>query len=281
MRGKTCVITGATAGIGLVAAERLGAMGARLLLVGRDRGKGETTLRRLRERVPGLEASFFYADLSRLAAVRRLAEDLLEAAPQLDVLVNNAGAIFRRRELTAEGLERTFALNHMAYFLLTRCLEERLVRSAPARVVNVASEAHRGTALDFDDLQGERRYDGWTAYRRSKLANILFTRELARRLGGTGVTANCLHPGFVATSFGDNNRGVFRLALGFGKRFVAISPERGAETTVYLASSPEVAAESGSYFEKCRRAAPSAAAQDDRAARRLWAASTQLLGLAD
>jgi NAD(P)-dependent dehydrogenase (short-subunit alcohol dehydrogenase family) len=281
MRGMTCVITGATAGIGLVAAERLGAMGARLLLVGRDRGKAAAVLRQLRERVPGLEASLFYADLAQLSEVRRLAGELLDAAPRLDVLVNNAGAIFRRRTVTGDGLERTFALNHMAYYLLTRLLAERLVGSAPARVVNVASEAHRGAALDFDDLQGERRYDGWTAYRRSKLANILFTRELARRLDGTGVTANCLHPGFVATSFGDNNRGVFRLALGLGKRFVAISPERGAETTVYLASSAEIATESGGYFEKCRKTSPSAAAQDDRAARRLWAASAQIAGLSD
>jgi NAD(P)-dependent dehydrogenase (short-subunit alcohol dehydrogenase family) len=278
MHGKTCVITGATAGIGFVAAERLGAMGARLLLVGRDSARGESTLRRLASRSPGIEARFFRADLSLLPEVRRVAAELLDAAPRIDVLVNNAGAIFRRRETTAEGLERTFALNHMAYFVLTGLLRDRLVASAPARVVNVASEAHRGAVLDFDDLQMARDYSGWTAYRRSKLCNILFTRELARRLAGTGDTANSLHPGFVATRFGDNNGGVLGLAFALGKRFFAIPPEQGAETTVFLASSPAVAEASGGYYVKCHPATPSPAAQDDAAARRLWEMSAALAG---
>ena len=241
MKGKTCIITGATAGIGLEVAARLGALGARLVLVGRDPAKGAAALAQLRARVPGLAAEMHYADLSLLAEVRRLAPLLAETAPRIDVLLNNAGAIFYRREETREGLERTFALNHMGYFLLTALLRENLLTSAPARIINVASGAHRKASLDFDDLQGVRRYDGWTSYCRSKLANILFTRELARRLAGSGVTANCLHPGFVASSFGDNNRGAFRLALGLAKRLIAIPVAKGAETPVYLAGSPEIA----------------------------------------
>jgi NAD(P)-dependent dehydrogenase (short-subunit alcohol dehydrogenase family) len=278
IEGKICVVTGATSGIGLVTAEHLAAMGARVMLVGRDRAKGEAALRRIERRAAGAAAAIHYADLARLDEVRRLGGELA-ALPRIDVLVNNAGAIFRHREVAPDGLERTFALNHMAYFLLTALLRERLVAAAPSRVVSVASEAHRGVTLDFDDLQSARRYSGWTAYRRSKLCNILFTRELARRLQGTGVTANCLHPGFVASRFGDNNAGLFGLAIGIAKRLLAISEEGGAATSVYLATSPEVEGRSGLYFDKCRPRLPSAAAQDDGAARRLWEASARLAGL--
>ena len=221
----------------------------------------------------------FYANLGRLAAVRELAGTLLAQVPRIDVLINNAGAIFQRRETTEDGLERTFALNHMGYFLLTALLRDRLVASAPARIVNVASQAHRGATLDFADLQTARGYSGWRAYQRSKLCNILFTRELARRLGGTGVTANALHPGFVASRFGDNNHGLFRFGLGIAKRFAAISMEEGAETPVYLATSPEVAAVTGRYFDKCRPSEPSLAAQDDAAAARLWQESARIAGV--
>ena len=213
MKGKTCVITGASSGIGLETAMRLGALGARLVLVGRNRDKGNAALTRLRMAVPGVAAEMHYADLSQPDEVRRLGATLLGAVPRLDVLVNNAGAIFGDRKVAPDGLELTFALNHMGYVRLTALLRERLIASAPARVVNVASEAHRGAALDFADLQCSRHYSGWTAYKRSKLANILFTSELARRLERTGVTANCLHPGFVATGFGDNNREIGVWAL--------------------------------------------------------------------
>jgi NAD(P)-dependent dehydrogenase (short-subunit alcohol dehydrogenase family) len=276
--GKICVVTGATSGIGLVTAEHLAAMGARLVLVGRDKAKGDAALRRIKRRAPAAHAEIHYADLARMDDVRRLGRELA-ALPRIDVLVNNAGAIFRRRQAAPDGLERTFALNHMAYFLLTALLRERLAAAAPSRIVSVASEAHRGVTLDFDDLQSARRYNGWTAYRRSKLCNVLFTRELAHRLQGTGVTANCLHPGFVASRFGDNNAGVFRLALSIAKRLFAISEERGAATSVYLASSPEVGGTSGLYFDKCRPRVPSAAAQDDGAGRRLWEESARLAGL--
>lgn len=279
MQGKICVITGATSGIGLAAAEALAAKGASLALVGRDRARGEAALARVRAAAPGVRATMHYADLLRMSEVRRLGAELLAAYPHIDVLVNNAGAFFERREVTEDGLERTFALNHMAYFLLTHVLRERLAASAPARVVSVASRAHQqARGLDLDDLNLERGYNGWTAYCRSKLANILFTRALARRLAGTGVTANCLHPGFVASRFGDNNRGPFRWVIGLGKRFFAISEARGAETVVYLASDPAVAAITGGYFANSGPATPTAAAQDDRGAERLWEISAKLAG---
>ena len=277
-QGKICVITGATSGIGLASAEVLAATGARLVLVGRDRQKGEAVLARIKTVQAACEASVLYADLSRLDAVRALAAELA-ALPRIDVLVNNAGAVFNRRALTEDGLERTFALNHMNYYLLTRLLLPRLAASAPARVVVVASGAHRRARLDFDDLQMAHGFSGRIAYSRSKLCNILFTRELARRIAGTGVTANCLHPGFVATRFGDNTDGLFRVALSLGKRLLALTPAQGAETLIYLATSPDIASVSGLYFGKCHVQTPSAAAQDDGAALRLWDASARIAGL--
>jgi NAD(P)-dependent dehydrogenase (short-subunit alcohol dehydrogenase family) len=271
------VITGGTSGIGMAAAERLAADGAHLILIGRDSGKGERAVARLKARAPLASVEFRAADLSRMADVRRLGDDLA-ALPRIDVLVNNAGAIFDRRAVTAEGLERTFALNHMAYFLLANRLLDKLKEAAPARIVNVASEAHRGATLDFDDLQNGRNFGGWLAYRRSKLANILFTRELARRLAGTGVTVNCLHPGFVASDFGDDNGLLFRVGLGIAKRVAAVTPMAGADTVVYLATSPEAASASGGYFEKRREIAPSVAARDEAAARRLWEESARIAG---
>jgi len=276
MKGKTCIITGATDGIGLETAARLGALGARLVLVGRNRAKGQAVLTALRQRVPGVEAEMHYADLSQRDEIRRLAPELLAAAPHIDVLINNAGAFFSKRVVLEDGLERTFALNHIGYFRLTALLRERLIASAPARIVNVASEAHRNAALDFDDLQTARGYNGWKAYQRSKLANILFTRALARRLAGTGVTANCLHPGFVRTSFGDNNRGFWGFGIRLGKLFAAISVPRGAETPVYVASAPDIEGATGKYFDKCREREPSAAARNDADAERLWKESERL-----
>ncbi|HUK07513.1 MAG TPA: SDR family oxidoreductase [Stellaceae bacterium] len=279
MQGKLCVITGASSGVGLAAAEALARKGARLALIARDPARGAAAMRRLQTMVPGVEIAMHYADLARLAEVRRVADELLQAYPRIDVLINNAGAMFRRREVSADGLERTFALNHMAYFLLTEKLRARLAASKPARIVSVASRAHEGATLDLDDLNMERRYDGWLAYRRSKLANILWTRELARRLAGSDVTANALHPGFVATRFGDNNRGWFGLTLGIAKRVAAIRPEEGAATVVHLASAPGLDSVSGGYFVKSAPALPSAAAQDDTTARRLWQASEKFAQL--
>ncbi len=277
MHGKVVVMTGGTSGIGEVAAARLAGLGARLVLVARDRARGEATLARLRAR--GVGHAAHYADLSLIADTKRVAAEIAAAEPRIDVLINNAGAMFGRRRVTADGLELTFATNHMSYFLLTHGLRERLLASAPARVVNTSSAAHRRAGLDFEDLQSTRDYRGFTAYSRSKLCNILYTRELARRSAGTGVTANCLHPGFVATRFGDASGGLFSYVVRASKQVFAISSDKGAETLVYLASSPEVATISGGYFYQCQLATPTRAAQDDAAARRLWAETARLAGL--
>jgi NAD(P)-dependent dehydrogenase (short-subunit alcohol dehydrogenase family) len=279
MHGKVVVISGGTSGIGQVAAESLAGLGARLVLVARDRARGEATLARLRARGPGVAHVAHYADLSLIADTKRVAAEIAAAEPRIDVLINNAGAMFGRRRVTADGLELTFATNHVSYFLLTHGLRERLLASAPARVVNTSSAAHRRADLDFDDLQSTRGYRGFMAYSRSKLCNILYTRELARRSAGTGVTANCLHPGFVATRFGDASGGFFSYVVRASKQVFAISSEKGAETLVYLASSPEVATISGGYFYQCQLATPTRAAQDDAAARRLWAETARLAGL--
>jgi len=278
LEGKTCVITGATSGIGQIAAERLAAMGARLVLIARDQARGESTLRRLREQAPAAAHRVHYADLMRVAEVKRVAADIAASEQRIDILVNNAGAIFSYRRLTAEGLERTFALNHMAYFVLSHSLREPLLAAAPARVVNTASAAHQSAKLDFDDLQFARAYNGVSAYQRSKLCNILFTRELSRRWAGTGITVNCLHPGFVASRFGKESGGLLPLVLRAAQVF-AISPEEGAETIVYLASSQEVADVSGGYFFKCRASAPAPQAEDDNAAKRLWRKSAKLASI--
>ena len=279
MHGKVVVMTGGTSGIGEVAAERLAGLGARLVLVARDRARGEATLARLRARGPGVGHVAHYADLSLIADTKRVAAQIAATEPRIDVLINNAGAMFGHRQVTADGLELTFATNHMSYFLLTHGLRERLLASAPARGGNTSSSAHRRADLDFEDLQSTRGYRGFMAYSRSKLCNILYTRELARRSAGTGVTANCLHPGFVATRFGDASGGLFSYVVRASKQVFAISSEKGAETLVYLASSPEVATISGGYFYQCQLATPTRAAQDDAAARRLWAETARLAGL--
>ena len=277
MQGKVIVITGATSGIGQVAAEKLAAMGARIVQVARSKWRGETALSRLRALAPGVEHAIHYADLSRLSEMKRAGEEIAASEPRIDVLANNAGALFNSRQATEDGLEKTFALNHLSYFVLTNILRERLLASAPARIVNTSSDAHRGLRLDLDDLQSERRFRGFPVYGRTKLANILFTRELARRLAGSGVTANAFHPGFVATRYGDESGGFLSLGIRFAKLF-ALTPEQGAETLVYLASSPQVDGATGRYYHKCRPATPTREAQDDAAARVLWIESARLAG---
>ena len=273
MNGKVVVITGATSGIGMVAAERLAAMGARMVLVARDKARGAAAL----GRIPGHGNTIHYADLSRISEMKRVAAEIAAAEPRIDVLINNAGALFNSRQVTADGLEMTFATNHVSYFVLTHGLRERLAAMPGARVVSTASDAHKGKKLDFGDLQAEKGYSGFAVYGRSKLCNILFTRELARRLG-TGVTANCLHPGFVSTRFGDQSGGAFSMVVKIAKLF-AISQEKGAETIVYLASSPDVAASTGAYFYKCKLATASPEAQDDGSAKRLWTETEKITGL--
>ncbi len=277
MQGKTCLITGATSGIGLIAARELARQGARVLLVGRDRGRTDAALVRIQGDTGNRQVEALLADLSSQEQVRGLARQVQERCPRLDVLVNNAGGIWLKRELTVDGLERTVAVNHLAYFLLTRLLLDTLKASAPARIVNVSSAAHRRATIDFDNLMGQQSYNGWRQYCRTKLMNLLFTCELARRLEGTGVTANALHPGWVATRFGANNGwigGVWQLVA----NCFAISPEKGARTITYLATAPEVASVSGRYFVKEREVPSSAASHDDAAARRLWQLSLELTG---
>jgi NAD(P)-dependent dehydrogenase (short-subunit alcohol dehydrogenase family) len=269
MQGKVVVITGATSGIGRAAAERLARLGARLVVIARERSRGAALLASLKALAPGPAHSVRYADLSRLAETKRVGEEIAAAEPRIDVLINNAGAIFARRHVTPEGLERTFALNHMSYFILTTVLRERLIAAAPARIVNTASNAHRVGHIDFDDLQSAKAYRPFPVYGTSKLCNILFTRELARRLAGQGVTANSLSPGFVATRFGDEAGGLYALGVRVAKLF-AKSPEEGAKTMLYLATSPEVASASGQFFHECRPGQLTAEAQDDAVAQRLW-----------
>lgn len=286
MESKVVVITGATSGIGQVAAENLAGMGARIIQVARDRERGEVALSRLRQCAPGIAHAVYYADLSRLSEMKRVASEIAAAEQGIDVLINNAGAMFGNHRTTEDGLELTFALNHMAYFVVTHGLRERLIPSA--RIVNTASDAHDAATLDFDDLQSVKAYGarsflewaryggpGYRVYGRSKLCNVLFTRELARRLAGSGITANCLHPGFVATRFGSQAGGWISFGLRIAKRF-ALSAQQGAETLVYLASSPEVAGVTGKYFYKCRPVTPSREAQDDTIAQRLWEESAKL-----
>jgi len=276
MAGKTVVITGATSGIGEVAADRLAGKGERIVFIARDRARGEETLKHLRAISGGADHKVHYADLSRLSEMKRVAGEVAASEPRIDVLINNAGAMFNTRKLTEDGFEKTFALNHLAYFVITNLLLSKL--SEGGRIVSTASDAHSGAKLDFSDLQSSRHYGGFAVYGRSKLCNILFTRELARRLPRPGITANCFHPGFVATRFGDQSGGVLSLGIRAAKTF-ALTPEQGAATMVYLASSPDVAEVSGAYFVKCKPATPSREAQNDADARRLWEISAIVSGV--
>jgi NAD(P)-dependent dehydrogenase (short-subunit alcohol dehydrogenase family) len=276
MQGKTVVITGATSGIGEVAAIRLAEQGARIVFTARDKARADDTMAALNKANPNASHAVHMADLSTLAEMKRVGAELARE-PQIDVLINNAGALFNKRQETVDGLEMTFALNHMAYFVITNLLLGKL--KAGARIVTVASNAHRGAKLDFDDLQSRRNYVGFPVYSRSKLCNILFNRELARHLSGSGVTANALHPGFVATRFGNDSGGIVRTVLKIAKPIGAISPEEGARTIIYLASSPEVAGGSGQYFYECKPATPTAEARNDDDAKRLWEVSQQIAGL--
>jgi NAD(P)-dependent dehydrogenase (short-subunit alcohol dehydrogenase family) len=277
MKGKTVVITGATSGIGQIASEQLAAMGARIVFVARDPSRGEATLARLRERSPGIDHRAHYADLSRLADMKRVALEISSSEPRIDVLMNNAGAMFGSLLTTEDNLEMTFALNHMSYFVMTYLLRERLIATPGARIVNTSSEAHRNAKVDYGDLQMKARFGMFRNYCLSKLYNILFTRELPRQWRDAGIVVNALHPGFVATRFGDETSGAAAAGFRFLKRF-AISPEDGAQTMVFLASSPQAAETSGEYFQKCTPSKPSNAALDDKAGRWLWSESERIAG---
>lgn len=277
LQGKTCLITGVTQGIGRVAAREIARLGPNMVLVARDRRRGAEVVEEVKA-AGSPQVELIVADLSSQAEVRRAAAEFLARHDRLHILVNNAGAVFGERKLSADGLEMTFALNHLGYFLLTQELLDVLKASAPARIVNVASDAHSRARLDFDDLQCEKSYGqgGFQAYGRSKLANILFTRELAQRLQGTGVTANSLHPGVVATGFGSDGGALLRFGLWLSRPFFR-TPEEGAKTTIHLAISPEVEGVTGKYFANSRETRPRPHALDDAAAKRLWQVSEDLV----
>jgi NAD(P)-dependent dehydrogenase (short-subunit alcohol dehydrogenase family) len=280
MDGRTVVITGANSGVGLATALAVARAGAHTVITARSAERGGRALTEIRRESRSDQVDLVVFDLGDLASVRRGADEILGRCPRIDVLVNNAGLVQSERRETVDGYEATFAINHLGPFLLTRLLTDRLVASAPARVVNVASTAHRGArrGMDFDDLQSTRHYRGMEAYSRSKLANMLFTTELAERLVGTGVTANCLHPGTVASGFARDDDATGFLAFGVKviKPFI-LTPEKGARTSVYLVTSPEVAEVTGQYFVKCRPRTPSPAAQDRAAATLLWSVSEELV----
>lgn len=278
MDGKVCLITGATGGIGLETAKALGRLGATVVLVGRDPARTQAAVDAVNQAVAGARVDTILADLSSLQAVRALADTFLSRYSRLDVLLNNAGLIIDQRQVTVDGLEATLATNHLAPFLLTHLLLDTLKASGPARVINVSSDVHRIGKLDFTDLQSERRYDGFRVYATSKLANLLFTHALAKRLEGTPVTTNAVHPGVVRSGFGHNTQGYFRWIVKLGGPFF-LSAAGGARTSIYLASSPEVDGVSGKYFIRCRKRKPSAAARDDALAEQLWRESARLTGV--
>lgn len=276
MTGKTVLITGATNGIGKEAARGLAKLGARVLIVGRDAQKCAQTVAELQTSTGNQAIEALRADLSALSEVRRLADEVKARCPRLDVLLNNAGAYFDKRLTSADGYEMTFALNHLSYFYLTNLLLDLLKASAPARIVNVSSDAHRFARLNLINPHKPPVYSGFRIYGESKLANVVFTYELARRLEGTGVTVNAMHPGFVRSGFGRNNTGLIAKIFGAMQRF-ALTPEQGADTLIYLASSPEVEGVSGKYFTK-RKAVPTSRASYDQATwEALWTLSERLI----
>jgi retinol dehydrogenase 14 len=277
MAGRTVLVTGSTGGIGKATALGLAVMGAHLLITGRDGGRTEDAAREIR--AAGGEVDVFVADLSSQAEVRRLADEVLRRAARIDVLVNNVGGYWNTRHVTVDGFELTFALNHLAPFLLTNLLLDRLKQSAPARVVTVSSNAQAMGRIDFDDLQGERSYSGARAYNQSKLANVLFTYELARRLRGTGVTANAVHPGVVRTSFGaEDPAGIRRLVMPLAPLFMK-NPEQGAATSIHVASAPGLEQVTGRFFANSKPKRSSRRSYDQAAAQRLWQLSADLVRL--
>jgi NAD(P)-dependent dehydrogenase (short-subunit alcohol dehydrogenase family) len=280
MQGKTVLVTGATNGIGKVAALELARLGAQVIVVGRNAEKTRATVDEIQSATQNPNVKSALADLSLMSSTRALADQIKRDYNRIDVLLNNAGGIFYERQVTSEGLEMTFALNHMSYFLLTHLLMDMLKASAPARVVNVSSNAHQlARKFNIDDLQSERGYSGFAAYGQSKLANVLFSNELARRLKPHNIVSNALHPGAVATGFGTGQKGgggwfagtITNLILRFG-----LSPEQGAKTSLHLATSPQVEGVTGKYFSNSRETAPSAAARDEAMQRRLWEASEHI-----
>jgi len=279
IRGNRVLVTGATSGIGLEAARTLARQGARVVIVGRDAAKTGRCLEEIRTSAPGAELSSLLCDFSRQTEVRRLADDILQRYDRLDVLVNNAGTVFKDRTVTEDGIEATFAVNHLGYFLLTQLLLDRIVQSAPARIVNVASIGHRRGTMDFDDLFFERGYSLMKAYGRSKLANVLYTRSLAEKLAGTGVTVNSLHPGAVDTAIWSGAPFWAKPLIAIFRKLAFIPAEEGGRRIVQLVTGPELAETTGRYFENGKLVEPAPVARDEAVARRLWQESERLTKL--
>jgi len=277
---KVCLVTGGSGGIGEVTALEIARQGMQVVIVSRNEQRCQAATERIRLETGNPAVDYMVADLSSQAEVRRVAQCFREKYPRLDVLVNNAGGFYMKRLESVDGIELTWALNHLNYFLLTDLLLDMLKASGPARIVNVSSNAHASGGINFDDLEGKRFYFGWLAYAQSKLANVLFTFELARRLQGSSVTTNVLHPGFVASNFGRNNNGLAKVAIHLIYRF-GISPEEGARTSIYLATSPEVEGISGEYFVNCKAKQAAKAAYNEAVAGRLWQVSQQMCGLVE
>lgn len=280
MNGKIVMVTGATDGIGKATARGLAAMGATVVITGRNPAKTAATVDELRAATGNDKIDSLLADFASLAQVRQLDEAFKQKYDRLDVLVNNAGAVFAQRDETDDGFEQTLAVDHLAPFLLTNLLLDLLKKSAPSRIVNVSSEGHRFGPINFDDLQAERRYSAMKVYGQAKLANVLFTYELARRLRGTGVTVNALHPGGVASNFGAGQPGPLTQVVRFFITRFGITPEQGAQTSIYLASSPEVDGVTSKYWIKSKPVRSSSASYDNEAAARLWQISEEMMGLA-
>jgi NAD(P)-dependent dehydrogenase (short-subunit alcohol dehydrogenase family) len=278
MKNKIVMVTGATNGIGYVTARELARMGAEVVLVSRSAARCQAAVEKIQAETGNQWVSYLAADLSSQAQIRSLVGDFLRRYDRLDVLVNNAGAYITRRQDSVDGIEMTFALNHLNYFLLTHLLLDALKASPSGRIVNVSSDAHLGARIIFEDLQLKRGYNGWQAYARSKLANVLFTYELARCMEGSAVTANVLHPGFVATGFARNNGLLFDIGMRLTTLF-ALTPEQGAQTSIYLASSPEVEGVSGQYFRNKKAGRSSPVSYDQTVARRLWQTSAEMVAL--
>jgi len=278
MNGKVCMITGATAGIGEVTALELAKRGATVVIVSRSRERCENTVGRIQQETNNSQIDYLVADLSSLAQIRQVAEDFKGRYQRLDVLVNNAGAFFMRRHENVDGFEMTFALDHLSYYLLTLLLLDQLEDSAPARIINVSSDAHQGGRINFDDLNAEKKFSGWKAYSQAKLANVLFTYELDRHLKGKGITSNALHPGFIASQFAKNNGALSRAAMSV-VHLIAKTPQQGARTSVYLASSADVEGVSGKYFVDEKPARSSPISYDRSVAERLWQVSAEMVGL--
>ncbi len=277
MDSKLCIITGATDGIGKETAKMLVSQGVYVVIIGRNQEKGEKVREEIKKSELNANVDFIKCDLSIMAQVSDLASVLKKKFKKIDILINNAGAFFSKRILTSEGLEATFALNHLAYFHLTNLLLPKLKKQNDCRIINVASDAHFGIDVEFDNLQGENQYDGWKAYKRSKLLNIMFTYQLATQLSGSNITVNCLHPGFVASKFGNNNQGITGIGLRLAKMFAAISVPKGAKTSLYLAVSSEVEGVSGKYFHKCKTKESSRESYQTRNWEILWKTSKSIL----